>query len=103
MHYRYIINNNYNNVKFLAANASTSLQTALAADAHLAEPQFLHEEHALNNLMYLIYRAGTRRPSAEYETRVNLSKKGNNEAMPPLTQSAQFSSPPEQENNSNVL
>jgi hypothetical protein len=29
---------------FQAPNTSTSLQTTLAADAHLAEGQFLHEE-----------------------------------------------------------
>jgi hypothetical protein len=33
---------------FLAPNKSTSLQT-LAADAHLAEGQYLHEEQTLNN------------------------------------------------------
>jgi hypothetical protein len=41
---------------------STSLQT-LAADAHLAEGQFLHEEQTFNNAKSLIYRAGTRRPT----------------------------------------
>jgi hypothetical protein len=34
---------------FLTSNTSTSLQTKLAADAHLAEGQFLHEVQALNN------------------------------------------------------
>jgi hypothetical protein len=47
---------------FLAPNTSTSLQTTLAADAHLAEGQFLHEEQTLNKAKSLIYRAGTRRP-----------------------------------------
>jgi hypothetical protein len=46
---------------FLAPNTSTSLQTTLAADAHLAEGQFLDEEQTLNNAKSLIYRAGTRR------------------------------------------
>jgi hypothetical protein len=46
---------------FLAPNTSTSLQT-IAADAHLAEEQFLHEEQTLNNAKSLIYRAETRRP-----------------------------------------
>jgi hypothetical protein len=48
---------------FLAPNTSTSLQTTLAADAHLAEGQFLQEEQTLNNAKSLIYRAGTRRPT----------------------------------------
>jgi hypothetical protein len=47
---------------FPAPNASTSLQTALAANAHLAEGQFLHEEQTLNNAKSLIYRAGNQRP-----------------------------------------
>jgi hypothetical protein len=46
---------------FLAPNRSTSLQTTLAADAHLAEGKVLHEEQTLNNAKSLIYRAGTRR------------------------------------------
>jgi hypothetical protein len=39
---------------FPAPNTSTSLQTTLAADAHLAEGQFLLEEQALNNAKSLI-------------------------------------------------
>jgi hypothetical protein len=35
--------------RFLVPNTSASLQTTLAADAHLAEGQFLHEEQTLNN------------------------------------------------------
>jgi hypothetical protein len=46
---------------FLVPNTSTSLQTTLAADAHLAEGQFVHEEQTLNNAKSLIYQAGTRR------------------------------------------
>jgi hypothetical protein len=48
---------------FLDQNTSTSLQTTLAADAHLAEGTFLLEEQTLNNAKSLIYRAGTRRPT----------------------------------------
>jgi hypothetical protein len=44
---------------FLALNTSTSLQTILAADVHLAEGQFLHEEQTWNNAKSLIYRART--------------------------------------------
>jgi hypothetical protein len=33
---------------FLAANTSTSVQTTLAPDAHVAEGQFLYEELTLN-------------------------------------------------------
>jgi hypothetical protein len=39
---------------FLAPNTSTSLQTTLAADAHLTEGQFLHEEQTLNNAIIII-------------------------------------------------
>jgi hypothetical protein len=39
---------------FLAPNTSTSLQTTLAADAHLAERQFLHEGHTFNNAIIII-------------------------------------------------
>jgi hypothetical protein len=37
------------------------LQTTLAANAHLAEGQFLLEKQTLNNAKSLIYRAGTPR------------------------------------------
>jgi hypothetical protein len=39
----------------------TSLQTTLAADAHLAEAQFLLTEQTLNIGKSRIYRTGTRR------------------------------------------
>jgi hypothetical protein len=42
---------------------STSLQTTLAAEAHLAERQFLLDEQTLNREKSLIYRTGTRRPT----------------------------------------
>jgi hypothetical protein len=42
----------------LAPNRSTSLQTTLASDAHLAEGQFLLEEQTLNKGKSLMYRAG---------------------------------------------
>jgi hypothetical protein len=48
---------------FPAPNTSTSLQTTLATDAHLAEGQFLLEEQTLDNAKSPIYRAGTRRPT----------------------------------------
>jgi hypothetical protein len=63
---------------------STSLQTTLAADAHLAEGQFLHEEQTLNNAKSLIYRTGTRRPTIS-ETEVNLRRKESIEPMPSTT------------------
>jgi hypothetical protein len=44
-------------------NKSTSLKRTLAADAHLAEGQFLLEEQTLNIEKSLIYRTGTRRPT----------------------------------------
>jgi hypothetical protein len=50
---------------FLAPNTSTSLQTTLVADAHLAEEQFLHEEQTLNkannNNTVIVGRKGGRR------------------------------------------
>jgi hypothetical protein len=55
---------------FLAPNTSTFLQTTLAADAHLAEGQFLLEEQTLNKAKSLIYEAGTRRTA--------ISKTGQN-------------------------
>jgi hypothetical protein len=55
---------------YLAQNTSTSLQTTLAADAHLAEGQFLHEEQTLNHAKSLIYRAGTRRPTTTTTTTI---------------------------------
>jgi hypothetical protein len=42
---------------------STFPQTTLAADAHLAEGQFLLEDQTLNKAKSLMYRAGTRRPT----------------------------------------
>jgi hypothetical protein len=51
----------------LAPNTSTSLQTTLAAHAHEAEGQFLHEEQILNNAKSLIYREGSRPAISETE------------------------------------
>jgi hypothetical protein len=48
---------------FLNQNTSTSLQTTLAADAHLAEGQYLLEQQTLNNAKSLIYQAATQRPT----------------------------------------
>jgi hypothetical protein len=39
------------------------LQTTLAAEAHLAEGQFLLEEQTLNKGKSLVGRTGTRRPT----------------------------------------
>jgi hypothetical protein len=47
----------------LTPNASTSLQTTLAAEAHLAEGQFLLEEQTLKNAKSLMYREETGRPA----------------------------------------
>jgi hypothetical protein len=44
-----------------APNTSTFLQTTLAADALIAEGQFLLEEQTLDKANSLIYRAGARR------------------------------------------
>jgi hypothetical protein len=72
----------------LAPNTSPSFQTTLAADAHLAEGQFLHEDQLLNKVKFLIYRTGTRRPTiskpeGQFRAKVNLNKKECIEAIPP--------------------
>jgi hypothetical protein len=46
------------------------LQTALPAEAHLAEGQFLLEEQTRENS--LMYRAGTERPTVSKRERQNL-------------------------------
>jgi hypothetical protein len=51
-----------------------SLQT-LAADAHLAEGQFLHEEQTLNKAKSLMYPAGTRRSTVSKTEVQNLKPK----------------------------
>jgi hypothetical protein len=50
---------------------SMSLQTTLAAEAHLAG-QFLLEEQTLNIEKSLIYRTGTRRPTVSKTEGQNL-------------------------------
>jgi hypothetical protein len=59
----------------LALNISASLQTTLAADAQLAEGQFLHEEQTLNKAMSVIHRPGTRRPAISETEGQNLEQK----------------------------
>jgi hypothetical protein len=81
--------------RFLVPNTSTSLQTTLAADAHLAEGQFLHEEQTLNNAKSDIPSRNSETNNfqngrAEFQTKVNLSKKESIKAMPPNIQSVQF-------------
>jgi hypothetical protein len=44
-------------------SVSESLQTTLAADAHLAEGQFLFEGLKMNIEMFLRNRVGSRRPT----------------------------------------
>jgi hypothetical protein len=56
----------------MAPNTSTSLQATLAADAHPAEAQFVHEDHTLNKAMSLMYRAGTGRPTISKTEGLNL-------------------------------
>jgi hypothetical protein len=63
---------------FLVPNTSASLQTTLAADAHLAEGQFLDEEQTLNNAKSLIYRAGTRRQTISKTEGQNFKLNNNN-------------------------
>lgn len=56
----------------MAPNTSTSMQTTLAADARLAEGQFLREEQELNKAKSLINGAVTRRPTISKTERQNL-------------------------------
>jgi hypothetical protein len=49
------------------------LATTLAADAHLAERQFLLEEQTLNIAKSLVYRAGSRRPAISKTEGQNLT------------------------------
>jgi hypothetical protein len=51
---------------------STSLQTSLAAEAHLAEAQFLLEKQSLNIEKSLIYQTGIRRPTVSKTEGQNL-------------------------------
>jgi hypothetical protein len=60
---------------FLDADTSTSLQTTLVADAHLAEEQFALEEQTLNNPKSLICRVGTRGPTISKREGQNLKPK----------------------------
>jgi hypothetical protein len=51
------------NNRVLDPKTNTSLQTTFAAEAHLAEGQFLVTEQTLNIGKSRIYRTGTRRPA----------------------------------------
>jgi hypothetical protein len=51
------------NNRVLGPKTSTSLQTTFAAEAQLAEGQFLVREQTLNIGKSRIYRTGTRRPT----------------------------------------
>jgi hypothetical protein len=63
----------------------TSLRTTLAAGAHPAEGQYLHEEQTLNKTKSLLQRAGILRQfqnrRSEFKTKVNFNKKQCIEAM----------------------
>jgi hypothetical protein len=56
----------------LPPNMLTSLQTTLAAEAHLAEGQLGLGEQTLNKAKSLMYRAGTRRPTVSKTEGQNL-------------------------------
>jgi hypothetical protein len=57
---------------FLDPNTLSSLQTTVAAGAHLEEGQFLHEEQTLNKAKSRIRRGGTRRPTVSRTEGQNL-------------------------------
>jgi hypothetical protein len=56
----------------LEPNTSTSLQTTLANEVHLAEGLFLPEQPTMNSEICLIYRGGGRRPTISERTGQNL-------------------------------
>jgi hypothetical protein len=77
-------------------NMSTSLQTTLAAEAHLAEGQFLLQEQTLNIEKSLIYRTGAPKTNsfqnrrAKFRPTVNLRKEECIKMISPLMYSVQF-------------
>jgi hypothetical protein len=81
---------------FLDPNTSTSLQTTLPSDRHLAEGQVLLEELTLNNAKSLAIpnrnsvTNNFQNRRAEFQTKVILSKNESIEAMPPHKKSLQF-------------
>jgi hypothetical protein len=69
-------------------NMSSSQKATFAAEARLAEGQFLTEEQALNKATSLIYGAMTnsfQNRRTEFRTKVNLNKEQNVNVIPPLT------------------
>jgi hypothetical protein len=76
-------------------NMSTSLQTTLAAEAHLAEGQFLLEEQTLNIKVSDISNRNPKTNSfqnrrAKFRPTVNLRKEECIKVTSPLMQSVQF-------------
>jgi Tfp pilus assembly PilM family ATPase len=71
------------------------LQTTLAADAHLAEEQFLLEQQTLNNAVSNIPRRNSetnnfQNGKTEFKAKVDMSKKECIEAVPSHAYSVQF-------------
>jgi hypothetical protein len=60
---------------FVAPNMSTFLQATSAADAHLAEEQYLREEQTSNNAKSPMYRTGSRRPAISEPKGQNLESR----------------------------
>jgi hypothetical protein len=56
----------------LVPDESTSLQTTVAAEAHLTEEQFLFEDKTLNKEKSVQYRAGNRRLTVFQKRRTDL-------------------------------
>jgi hypothetical protein len=81
---------------FLAPNTWTSLQTTLAADAHLAEGHFFRWGADIKqcNVSDIPSRNSEtnnfQNGRAEFQTKVNLSKKESIKAMSPNIQSVEF-------------
>jgi hypothetical protein len=72
----------------LVPNISTSLQTTLADEAHIAEGQILLAEPTLDVEKSLIYRAGNLKQSFQkrrvaFRTKVNLKKEQCIKGIPP--------------------
>jgi hypothetical protein len=61
----------------LIRNMSTSVQTTMTAEAHVAQRQLLREEQTLNIANSIMCRAGIRRPASSKTERNNVRVKVN--------------------------
>jgi hypothetical protein len=69
----------------LAPKTPASLQTILAADAHLAEGQFLHEVQTLNEPSRKSKTSSFQNRRAEFRTKLNSNNESSIDVVPPFT------------------